>query len=339
MRKELLFFKQNGYLKYPKILNMEITNRCPLHCPQCYKDPNMIQDMDINFAKNMIDQAAVIGIRRVMLNGGEPLVYPHFLKLVEYLNEHNILPTCFTSGIGVDEYFVDRLSKFNIEIMLSFNGSQKEIHNSSRDAFDVTYSAAKIFMEKKYKYGINWVARHDNLDDFPRLIEMAKAMGCIGITVVCNKVNGHNYVESPLTRADYEVLKKYILENHQYVTIQNCNNILAQFSYNMPYSRLYGCPAGISSMCVTVDEKFVPCPHLYFKEDSFNADIIQYWVKSEYLNKLRSLPTSKLSFCNACERKNRCNFCRAICLESHDDLTMGYKGCPLYIGGTQSETI
>ena len=32
-----VYFRRNGYLPMPKVLQVEITNYCPLNCPQCYK--------------------------------------------------------------------------------------------------------------------------------------------------------------------------------------------------------------------------------------------------------------------------------------------------------------
>ena len=30
------FFREKGYFKFPPILQIEITQKCPLSCPQCY---------------------------------------------------------------------------------------------------------------------------------------------------------------------------------------------------------------------------------------------------------------------------------------------------------------
>lgn len=32
------FFREKGYFKFPPILQIEITQKCPLSCPQCYKN-------------------------------------------------------------------------------------------------------------------------------------------------------------------------------------------------------------------------------------------------------------------------------------------------------------
>lgn len=327
---DLLFFKNHGYLKLPKVLQIEITNRCPLSCPQCYKDVHNPKDIDVDVLKRAVDEAADLGVKRIMINGGEPLVYPQFIEVVSFINSKNILPTCFTSGAGMTPAMAQSLQELNIELLLSFNGSNKEIHQQSRDGFDITLEAAYILQRYHVEFGINWVARHDNARDLPAMIQFAKSLGAKNITIVCNKINGNYEVESPLDAEDFEYIAKIVRlpENEKYLVIQNCNNILATYSYNMPKSRLYGCPAGIMSCTITVNGLFAPCPHLYYTE-KFDS-IKEYWQNSVYLNTLRNTPTEKIEFCNTCKRNDRCRFCRAISSISHKDFTKGYKGCPIY---------
>ncbi len=327
---DLLFFKYHGYLKFPRVFQVEITNRCPLNCPQCYKDVKNPRDMDFDMLKCAVSEAAELGVKRMMINGGEPLSYPKFIEMISFIDSKNIMPTCFTSGAGLTTAMAKSLQGLQIEMLLSFNGSTKEIHEQSRDGFAITLEAAHILQHCHVEFGINWVARHDNARDLPAMIEFAKSLGSKGITVVCNKITGNYEVESPLDAEDFAYIGKIVRlpENEKYLAIQNCNNILAVYSYNMPKSRLYGCPAGIMSCTMTVDGLFVPCPHLYFTE-KFDS-IREYWEKSVHLNALRNNPTEKLEFCDTCKRNDRCRFCKAISSISHRDFTKGYKDCPIY---------
>lgn len=61
-----------------------------------------------------------------------------------------------------------------LRILISLNGSKKEIHELSRDNFELTYNAAQQLGIRDVKYGINWVARHDNVRDLENLIWIAK---------------------------------------------------------------------------------------------------------------------------------------------------------------------
>jgi pyrroloquinoline quinone biosynthesis protein E len=53
------------------------------------------------------------------------------------------------------------------------NGSTKKIHSHSRDGFDEGIEALRLLQNSSFSYGINWVARMDNIDDFPKMAELA----------------------------------------------------------------------------------------------------------------------------------------------------------------------
>ncbi len=80
MREDIAFFRKYNCLPMPKIIQMEITNSCPLFCPQCYKSlqPN---ELEFNEFCRRIDLYSVYGIKSIMINGGEPLCHPSFLDM------------------------------------------------------------------------------------------------------------------------------------------------------------------------------------------------------------------------------------------------------------------
>ena len=52
--------KNNEYRAFdaPVLMNLELTNRCPLHCPQCYCELNTGKDLDLEQALYWLDEAA-----------------------------------------------------------------------------------------------------------------------------------------------------------------------------------------------------------------------------------------------------------------------------------------
>ena len=62
--------------------------------------------------KKLIDQMADCGVMQVELTGGEPLVRPDFLQLLDRMREHSIFVTqIYTNGALVDEAFLNELEK------------------------------------------------------------------------------------------------------------------------------------------------------------------------------------------------------------------------------------
>ena len=55
---------------------MELTHRCPLHCPYCSNPLELDRrsaEMDTATVLRVLDEAAALGVLQVHLSGGEPL--------------------------------------------------------------------------------------------------------------------------------------------------------------------------------------------------------------------------------------------------------------------------
>ena len=172
------FFREKGYFKFPPILQIEITQKCPLSCPQCYKNLDE-KEMPFDFLKDSIINASRNGTKHIVLNGGEPFVYSKIFDVLEIVDRLDVQVTLFTSGYGIHLEEVQALKVYqNLHIGVSFNGSCEAIHSLSRDGFDISYSAAKLFAEQTLQvfcYGAN----------------KSHIIGCAaGITFCCINVDG-----------------------------------------------------------------------------------------------------------------------------------------------------
>jgi len=327
---DVRFFSDHGYFAYPMILQIEVTNACPLKCPQCYKE---IETSYLNYELfcNIVDEAKRIGVTFVNLNGGEPFCHKDIYKMIDYLCHKNMQIGIVTSGINVD------LSKLvtirNIEqlrLLISLNGSTQEINSQSRDGYQFAIGLlAKLRKHSvKLDYGINWVARHDNIDDLFEIKKLAKYYECSHINIVANKTSNIGIVSGSLARMDYDRLKQIILEDVEYYNIQQCYGVLNSYVFPNRTGRLYGCQAGICLCCVDVHGKYMPCTHI-IKKEQFNS-IIDYWKNSEILGQLRFLQYNSETKCGMCRKKGSCRFCHAMSFKTANDLSLDYQDCCLF---------
>lgn len=81
-------------LPYPKIirvfpspkpslryLEVQLTNRCNLHCLHCYLGESRPIDLGFSIVVNIMEEFQAIQGLRFILSGGEPLLYPYFWEL------------------------------------------------------------------------------------------------------------------------------------------------------------------------------------------------------------------------------------------------------------------
>lgn len=317
----LIHFIKSGFFSNPYFLQIEITDYCPLACPQCYKNETQKNFMKLNLFKDIVVQAKESGIEHIFLNGGEPLSHPDLCEMMSILHKLKLKHTIFTSGYGMNQKFVNIARDMHSNINLSLNGSTDYINSLSRDGYHITLESARILKDNQCLYELNWVARHDNVYDLQNLILLGKSVGAKSINVVCNKITSHGELISPLTYDDYQFLVAVIKENSDYINVQSCYGLLLSL-LNAPSNKLYGCQAGIRLMAISCTGEYMPCTHLNFREAFENID--SYWRNSNKLNELRCI--DDLKFCDECKL---CRFCHSMCKSSHDDLQIGLEDCPI----------
>lgn len=333
LKDDIVFYKEKGYLKYPKILQIEITKRCPLECPQCYKDLEGNLDIDFDFLSNFLKEEAKNGLKSVMLNGGEPLIYKHFMELLRIMHRSGIKSNVFTSGYNLTDEIMKCIRETNTFFNISLNGSTEEINATSRDGYAIAMKAIQKLSVGSADYGINWVARHDNVMDFPNIVAIAEEFNANNILIVGNKKNHKGVLQEPLTKEDYLFLKEYIgkhnkKESKVKIIVQTCFTSLNYILTPSVKDRLNkGCPSGITFCSMTVDGLFMPCTHIY-RLEKFDS-VSSYWHQSKTLMEFRQFDKSS-GLCIHCSAWDNCQFCRATSKAAYDDFTKGLEECEVY---------
>lgn len=324
------FYRENGYLKFPKIMQIEITNRCPLNCHQCYKDIENLKDIDFSLLEKTIISAAAKGLKNVMINGGEPLIYYRFFDFLDLLKEYGISSNCYISGYGVTDKLAFDLQKYDITINVSLNGSSKEINTLSRDGYTHAIKAIQTLSRNNSKFGINWVARQDNIEDFENMLMLAEQYSAQSLLVIGNKMTHLGNLDSPLNRTGLFKLVSMIREYEAssgkvVIEKQRCFTDLCSAYYNTYNSIHLGCPAGVVMCTMNLEGKFSPCSHLHHLEEYDSAD--EYWHSSKILHSLRNCNISDESICSTCKHNNKCKFCKAVSERTHEDFNAGKTDC------------
>lgn len=117
---------------------VEITSRCDLACPACLVDAGRPWDMSRAELGRMLDRlvAAERQIDVLNFSGGEPLVHPDLLGLVdEALGRPEIVRVSIsTNGLALPSRpeLVDRLRERNVVVSLQFDGFRDEVYQALR---------------------------------------------------------------------------------------------------------------------------------------------------------------------------------------------------------------
>ena len=119
------------YRKYParyiKQAHWSITGRCNYRCKHCFMSAPSAKFSELPHSTIMdiVNQLGDCGVMNVSLTGGEPLVRPDFLEIVDALLERGIhIRTIYSNGALVNETLLRELDRRNIhpEFNMSYDG-------------------------------------------------------------------------------------------------------------------------------------------------------------------------------------------------------------------------
>ncbi len=115
-------------LHVPPIMIFSITNRCNLLCKGCFNNAlrkPTAEELPEPELRRIIREADELGVSFMVISGGEPLVRPEILNIVEE-NQH-IMFIMFTNGTLLNEALLKRIKKTkNLVPLISLEGHRAE---------------------------------------------------------------------------------------------------------------------------------------------------------------------------------------------------------------------
>jgi uncharacterized radical SAM superfamily Fe-S cluster-containing enzyme len=131
----------NMHTSHTGLANVDLTNRCNLTCPVCFANANAagyVYEPDFATVRRMLqslrDQKPVAG-RIVQFSGGEPTIYPHFLKAVRTAREMGFSHTqVATNGLKFTSLeFAQQCKEAGLHTLyLQFDGVCDDVYRRTR---------------------------------------------------------------------------------------------------------------------------------------------------------------------------------------------------------------
>ena len=93
---------ENRGRNIPEMLTISVTEKCPNRCRHCALPDKEGADIPWEVARKTVDQALEIGCTHIIIDGGEPALFPHLERLIRYVDKNRAIVSMFTSGYGID---------------------------------------------------------------------------------------------------------------------------------------------------------------------------------------------------------------------------------------------
>ncbi len=110
------------YSRAPRHVSIALSNRCDLACPHCYA-PKSSDQLSFTAIMRWLAELDAHGTLGVGFGGGEPTLYPHFVRLCQQVAQRTGLAVSFTThGYHIDSDMADGLRGSIHFIRVSMDG-------------------------------------------------------------------------------------------------------------------------------------------------------------------------------------------------------------------------
>jgi len=117
----------NG-LKGVSTIDFHITAKCSQACPYCWGPRRFRTPVDTEIAKRIIARIKMLGVRRIVFTGGDPLQRQDAPELIRFAKETGLETALSTTGDFVTPEILARLSPYLDLISLPLDGSTDDIN-------------------------------------------------------------------------------------------------------------------------------------------------------------------------------------------------------------------
>jgi radical SAM protein with 4Fe4S-binding SPASM domain len=169
-----------------RYLELQLSLRCNLACRHCYLGPPQPDLLPLSEALSIAREFAAMGGLRLMISGGEPLLYPHLREFLAGTEELKLRRVLLTNGTLITRENAPWLSVN--EIQFSLDG-WRHGHEMLRGdgTFDSALRGITAAQDAGIPVSIATMIHKGNLDEFGRLRRFTEEIGALewGIDVLC----------------------------------------------------------------------------------------------------------------------------------------------------------
>lgn len=181
MIKRLLTLATDRIYSLPVIVLMPHSS-CNCRCIMCdiWKANHNKREISIDVLSANADAFRKLGVREVVLSGGEALMHSNLWNFCQVLRERNIRITLLSTGLLLKKYADEVVSHIN-EVIVSLDGSE-EVHDRIRNIPNAYSKLSEGVKELRLRRpGIRITGRcvlqRSNYTDFENIVKAAKTIG------------------------------------------------------------------------------------------------------------------------------------------------------------------
>jgi SynChlorMet cassette radical SAM/SPASM protein ScmF len=165
-----------------------LTAGCNLACRHCWLSPvyqpkgTTGGHLDFDLFKLALEEGLPLGLQHVKLTGGEPLLHPDFLRMVDLLKKNDLGLTIETNGTLMMPEIARHLRENSTleHISISMDGAKAETHDAFRGvagSFQKAVAGLQMLVEVGYCPQVIMSVHGGNTGEIEQLVRLAESWG------------------------------------------------------------------------------------------------------------------------------------------------------------------
>ena len=136
-------------------MELELSLRCNFRCPYCYVPDKEVLENELSLDEifSAITQANELGSQKIILLGGEPMLYPYLFEVIEHIRSMNMDVEMFTNGFGITEGIAEKLLAYGVNVVLKMNTFDENIQDElsgHKGAYTIIHDAFRNLQAAGY---------------------------------------------------------------------------------------------------------------------------------------------------------------------------------------------
>ncbi len=302
--------KNHGLLS----MEVELSLRCNFRCPYCYvpsKD-QLKNELTREEICDVISQAHELGARKIILLGGEPMLYPYLFEVIEHIRSLGMAVDMFTNGFGITTGIAEKLFAYKVNVALKMNTFIEDLQDTltgHKGSYTVIQDALKNLRSAGYPsrdpfLAVTTIICQQNIDELRDLWCWLRNQNILPYFEVITPQG--NAVDNKWLEADINDIEALFRDLQKI----DADQYGIQWDVQPPLVASK-CLRHRFSCVVTSTGNIMPCVGVYIPLGNIREQPLQSILEdSEVLEKLRNHPQTIKGPCSRCEKIEECYGCR-----------------------------
>ena len=312
----------------PLDLYLHLTARCNLKCTYCYNQALRVKkghgDLPLKVALKTLREAKELGVRTVLLTGGEPLLHPKALRIAEHSRRMGFRTVLLTNGLLIDREIAKVIAQTCDQVTVSLDSALPKLHNLHRGRG--THNQVVAAVGRLKEAGVSDVVvsgvitRQTQQESDAEFEAFAKRIGADRIVRQIYILQGD--VRDTLLTPDFRLI------------LQETNDAIEKMLAESAGPEVQGaiiwrdrCGVAFGVIAVDADGTIYPCQGLMKEEfaagNIASASLVEVFEGSPILKKVRRFRVTEIPECEDCAFRHLCGGgCRALAYNTCGSLSV-----------------